>query len=221
MSGIQLSSNFELNAGLPLDARFVVADLIARDAIAAVKRYDGMCTYVVSNQTTYQLQGGIANGDWNIFGGGSGGTIFKETFVMSSGKAAAVITAVNTGTKTFTVVGDISAHLANGRVISIVSSTGNDGVYTIASFSVPTTDTEIVVNETIPDATVDGNLEYGTKNDFTLINIAATSGCSVEVVDTVTGDVLNSSINSIVDADTFRVWFLVPYDNQCLITLQG
>lgn len=218
---IQTSSNFELNAGLPLDARFVVADLVARDAIAAVKRYDGMCTYVVSNQITYQLQGGITNGDWVIYGGGAGGTIFKETFVMSSGKAAGVISAVNTGTKTFTITGDISTHLANGRVISIVGSTGNDGIYTIASFSVPTTDTEIIVNETIPDGTVDGNLEYGTKNDFTLVNIAATSGCSVEVVDTVTGTVLTSSTNSIVDASTFRVWFLVPYDNQCLITLQG
>lgn len=70
---IQLSSNFNLNAQLPLDSRLVVNDLTARDAIPDVQRYEGLFTYVVSESKTYQLQGGITNADWVESGGGASG----------------------------------------------------------------------------------------------------------------------------------------------------
>ena len=71
---IILSSNFTENAQLPLDSRTVVADLMARDAIPAIQRYDGLTVYVTAEQTTYQLIGGIENTDWVEFGAGGAET---------------------------------------------------------------------------------------------------------------------------------------------------
>lgn len=42
----------------------VLADLTARDALAVADRYEGLIVYVLSNQTTYQLRGGVTNSDW-------------------------------------------------------------------------------------------------------------------------------------------------------------
>ena len=44
-----------------------VADLTARDAISTERRREGMMCYVTSNQTTYQLVGGITNPNWTAF----------------------------------------------------------------------------------------------------------------------------------------------------------
>jgi len=65
---IPISSNFNLSAQLPLDARTVVADTIARDLIPSIQRYEGMIVYLVDTEINYQLQGGITNGDWQAFG---------------------------------------------------------------------------------------------------------------------------------------------------------
>lgn len=73
--GITLASNFDVNAALPLDSRMIAADATARDAIIAGVRYEGMLVYVVADQTMYQLQGGITNGDWAAAGGGGGGSV--------------------------------------------------------------------------------------------------------------------------------------------------
>jgi len=93
--GITLASNFDVNAALPLDSRMVVADLTARDAIVAGRRFQGMCVYVTSDTKTYQLKTGILNTDWVEYGGGSGATItYAEKF---SGDG---------GTLTFTLAAD-------------------------------------------------------------------------------------------------------------------
>lgn len=71
-AGIPMSSNFTLNSGLPLDSRVVVADVTARDAIPAIQRFDGLSVYLVSTNATWQLQGGVTNGDWvNVTSGSS------------------------------------------------------------------------------------------------------------------------------------------------------
>jgi len=67
---IPISSNFNLNAQLPLDARTVVANITARDLIPSIQRYEGMIVYLVDTEINYQLQGGIANVDWAVFGEG-------------------------------------------------------------------------------------------------------------------------------------------------------
>jgi len=64
-----ISTNFLLSAALPLDARTVVADIAARDAIAAIERYDGLAVYVLADNNTYQLQGGVTNLDWATISG--------------------------------------------------------------------------------------------------------------------------------------------------------
>jgi len=94
--GITLASNFDVNAALPLDSRLVVADVTARDALVAGRRYDGLAVYVIADAKTYQLQGGILNANWVEFGTvGAGAAItYVETF---SGDG---------GTLTFTLAAD-------------------------------------------------------------------------------------------------------------------
>lgn len=69
---IFLSSQFRELAGLPIEEKMVMIDLTARDAIPTIERYDGLFSYVVAEQKTYQLQGGITNSDWVEIGGATG-----------------------------------------------------------------------------------------------------------------------------------------------------
>lgn len=78
--GITLASNFDVNAALPLDSRMVVADLTARDAIVAGRRFQGMCVYVIADTLTYQLKTGILNADWVEYGGAGATITYVETF---------------------------------------------------------------------------------------------------------------------------------------------
>jgi hypothetical protein len=76
--GIEISSEFDVQTALPIDSRFVVADLTARDAIPALRRYEGLICYVEAEETNYQLVGGIADGDWaELSGSGGGGGILS------------------------------------------------------------------------------------------------------------------------------------------------
>lgn len=52
----------------------------ARDAIPAGRRVEGMLCHVIGNATTYQLVGGIANGDWTAYSA-SGGAFTWNTIV--------------------------------------------------------------------------------------------------------------------------------------------
>jgi hypothetical protein len=72
--GIPVSSNFDLNSQLPLDDRTVAIDITARDAITPIERYAGLICYVQSDNTTYQLVGGITNSHWQVFGGAGAGS---------------------------------------------------------------------------------------------------------------------------------------------------
>lgn len=90
--GIPLSSSFTRNSAQPLDDLATVADITARNAILAGRRYEGMATYVTSEATNYQLIGGITNSDWAEFSG-SGGTGGTGT---TTAKAMLVNNSVNT-----------------------------------------------------------------------------------------------------------------------------
>ena len=73
---INIASNFELFAALPLDDRTVAANIAARDAITSGQRYEGLWCYVVDSDgggtpATYQLQNGITNSDWVLIGSGA------------------------------------------------------------------------------------------------------------------------------------------------------
>ncbi len=70
--GIALAANFTVNTALPIDDRFVFADITARDALSALRRYEGMIVYVSSLDSVYLLKGGILNANWAPLKGGSG-----------------------------------------------------------------------------------------------------------------------------------------------------
>lgn len=57
-------SGFRVQSNEPIDSRLVCADLAARDAIPASARYEGLQTYVVSEQKIFILQGGVTNDDY-------------------------------------------------------------------------------------------------------------------------------------------------------------
>lgn len=83
---INISSNFDLFAQLPLLAISVQSDATARDAIPAGKRYEGLRVYLTTTNENWQLQGGITNGDWVLIGSGSGvtGTGSPESIALWS-----------------------------------------------------------------------------------------------------------------------------------------
>ncbi len=66
------------------------------------------------------------------------------------------ITGVNQGTKTFTIAESKASQFTDGTHFTISGSTGNDGTYTVNGDATGTTD--IIVDQAIPDATVDGNI---------------------------------------------------------------
>lgn len=73
------------------------------------------------------------------------------------------IDAVDTGTKVFEVVGDQTSTFTTGRRFGVIGSTGNDGYYTVASSTFAGPNTEITVDETIPDDTADGDIQIDTR----------------------------------------------------------
>ncbi len=75
------------------------------------------------------------------------------------------ITAVDTATEKFTISGLHKTTIETNAVsntIRIIGSTGNDKLYTISSITeVGGTDTEVIVDEDVTDATGDGNMFVG------------------------------------------------------------
>lgn len=88
--GIPLSSSFTQNAALPLDDRQTVDDISERNAIVSGRRYEGMIVYVKSEETNFQLVGGIEDDKWQELsgsggtGGGSGTSTGKKFLVNNS-----------------------------------------------------------------------------------------------------------------------------------------
>lgn len=78
------------------------------------------------------------------------------TYTVTGGTFS--IIGVSQGAKTFTVLGDKVSLLATGARIRVVDSTANNGLYTVVSATLNVSDTDVVVEEVIPDATVDGDL---------------------------------------------------------------
>lgn len=66
------------------------------------------------------------------------------------------ITGVNQGTKTFAIAESVANLFLDNDTFTISGSTGNDGTYTINGDATGTT--SIIVDEAIPDATVDGSI---------------------------------------------------------------
>lgn len=78
------------------------------------------------------------------------------------------IVGVDTGTEELVIDGDQTERILVNDTLRIIDSTGNDGVYTVASRTYDSGDDEttITVNEDITDATVDGNILHDEIADF-------------------------------------------------------
>lgn len=73
------------------------------------------------------------------------------------------ITDVIQGSKQFKFLLNQTERILVGDTISVVGSTGNDGFYTVAAVSFGAGKTTVQVDETIPDATSDGDLFHADK----------------------------------------------------------
>lgn len=60
----QIPFGWSVRSRRPIDDRYIVADLTARDALDTFRRHEGLFCYVESNDKTYKLVGGITNSDW-------------------------------------------------------------------------------------------------------------------------------------------------------------
>ncbi len=95
-------------------------------------------------------------------------TATYDVYVQSSIPIA--VTGGNQGNKEFTIAGFHIYHFRNNGTIEIQGSTGNDGTYTINGNSTYSSGTTtIVVDQAIPSATFDGNIEF-TYTDNLRIN---------------------------------------------------
>lgn len=68
------------------------------------------------------------------------------------------IIAVNRGTKTFTLSGNVKSKLGVEDIIRVKDSTGNDGLYTAVSINLSGINTDMEVSEIIPNIIGDGEL---------------------------------------------------------------
>jgi len=62
-------SQFSRAYNSPIEVNRQVATATERDAINSSVRWEGMLVYVVADNVTYELAGGISNGDWQVLGG--------------------------------------------------------------------------------------------------------------------------------------------------------
>lgn len=72
-----------------------------------------------------------------------------------------LINAVNTANKSFQVLGDVTASLTTGSYIQVLKSTGNNGIYKLASSVYASGYTTLVVTTAIPSAVADGSIAGG------------------------------------------------------------
>jgi len=88
----------------------------------------------------------------------------SDSVQIAPPKYVYAVTAVDTGSKTFTISGDHATTInanADSSQIRINGSTGNDALYTLVSATKNGANTDIVVSETVSDATADGNVFVG------------------------------------------------------------
>jgi|GEM_PF-6366224 len=90
------------------------------------------------------------------------------------------ITAVNTGSKQFTIAGNHTSEFPTGAYLKVYGSTLNDNMYTVSSSSYSGGNTIIVVNETIQDSTVDGTLR--SYNMGVILDFSSSAQAGIELI---------------------------------------
>jgi len=79
---------------------------------------------------------------------------------LTDPNTSTAVAAVDTGSDTVAIAGDLTAIIVDNSFIEITGSTGNDGTYVVASTTFSSPNTDITVAGDITDATVDGNVTY-------------------------------------------------------------
>lgn len=76
---INIQDGFNVQTNKPIDARFVFADVTARNALSSLLRYEGLTVYVIATKKYYSLINGILDANWvEGAGGGKGITIVAD-----------------------------------------------------------------------------------------------------------------------------------------------
>jgi len=131
---VAVNSSFERGYAGSLDADDVVADITARNAIIAGKRYLGMSVHVIDSDglglaMNYQLVGGLLDANWTEFAGGGSGTGFTNDL---QGGALLTLTPTTKYVRVFgdgiTPVGSIEGVTAGteGQELVIMNYSGTD-----------------------------------------------------------------------------------------------
>ena len=92
-----------------------------------------------------------------------GGVVIKKSGSTQSNAAITSISlghivALDVATSTFSVAGDVTDMVKSPDIIQVASSTGNNGIYQVVNAEFDSTNTNIVVAQTIPNATADGSI---------------------------------------------------------------
>lgn len=140
--GIPLASNFDIGSPIPIDSRSVVADLTARDAIAAGRRFIGMSVFVLSDSNNYQLVGGILDADWQEFAGAGGGGAYPVGFTDDFDSTDVLLAPLSShvringdGVDVPTIWGMVAAPA--GQVITVTNISGNMATFNHEAATVP------------------------------------------------------------------------------------
>ena len=146
---VNLWAREELTAGTITDL-----DLTGATALRCIIRASKSSTAAIYGLQTAYNQGDYVAGEALDEG--------KVTWKVGIGNISYPIVGVNQGSKTFAVDGAYNTNFLASDKLTIAGSTGNDGEYTVASASYDSTndETDIVVSEAIPDATVDGTISH-------------------------------------------------------------
>src|SRR5574344_129127 len=121
--GIKLSTNFDVQAvSLPLDLRFVVADLVELNAMAMQYRYLGLKTYVESESKYYYLKDNL--NDWVEFTSGGGNVDYEYTVGVGGVQAYQVVFLTSANT---IQPADCNNVTMGNLIVGIALSTGLEG----------------------------------------------------------------------------------------------
>lgn len=142
------------------------------------------------------VTGVVGAGALNVFLTTTAGVIYqlhRQNFPVFS-TIPYGIDSVSQGSQTFTLSGDgdLTSTFPDGRFVQVSGSTGNDGIYTIASTSFSSPDFVITVEEAIPSATADGNVG----DDIHVVNDFTTPYTSIQSLSEVTTDASGVSLNN-------------------------
>lgn len=169
--------NSTTNLGGYNSPNFTVADVTA--ATIDFTRLNSTNTYTVdvyptlpttSSSTTFLI-------DSSDVGFGSGEAISDGIYELTYTVTGHFnITALSTGSKTFTVAGDKTEVFAIGDTFEITGSTNNNSTFTIVDITLSAGNTIFTVSETV-GATVDGQINFSFNTSYHLIFCCTATCC--------------------------------------------